>query len=140
MRRCDIGCFVDPHRPDAERNLASYQRDPEDRQSLQRSKPRRISPDAKTKVNYRYSDAEPEKAVPHLQSNLKCSHIRQSPGGAPRVHLCECSCACVRYPGPVRRWKIENRQIAMLVAHRGSETKLHVNRDRDRDHKRCKWG
>src|SRR5947207_7429175 len=57
----------------------------------------------------------------------------------PRVDSCERGCARVRYPRAVCRWKIENRQVAMLMAHRRSQSELNVNCNRDCNREAFKW-
>ena len=67
----------------------------------------------------------------HLQPDLKNVHVRQAACIAPAVDFCERGRACVWNPCAVCSGKIENRQIAMLMAHCRSKRKLHVNCERD---------
>ena len=76
MRRRDIGCFVAPDRPGAERNLADDQCDPKYREFFKRCKTRCSSPNAKSKRDHSDRDNEREKSVRHLQPGLECGHIR----------------------------------------------------------------
>src|SRR5439155_26350554 len=136
MRRRDVGSLVAPNCPSAQRDLISDQRDPPDRQSLQRNKTRRTSPDAERKSDYSDSDNKGEKPMRHLQPDLERSHVGQSPGVAPRIYFCKRSCAGIWYPRAVCCRKIKNRKVPMLVAHRRTERKLQVDRERYSNRKR----
>src|SRR5215472_17551863 len=108
MRGRNISCFVAPDCPGTEAKLATDQYDPQDRQSLQNNKARRIPPDAKTKRDHSDGDDEREEPVRHLQPDLECSHIRYATRVPPRVDLCKRSCTGVWNPRAVCRWKIKN--------------------------------
>src|SRR5216110_2066609 len=136
MRRRDVGSLVAPNCPSSQRDLTSDQRDPPDRQSLQRNKTRRISPDAERKSDYSDSDNKGEKPMHHLQPDLERSHVGQSPRVAPRINFCKRSCAGIGYPRAVCCGKIKNRKVPVLMAHRCPERKLQVNRERYSNRKR----
>src|SRR5437016_13314463 len=87
MRRRDVGSLVAPNCPSSQRDLTSDQRDPPDRQSLQRNKTRRISPAAERKSDYRDSDNKGEKPMRHLQPDLERRHDVQSPRVAPSINF-----------------------------------------------------
>src|SRR5262249_59984190 len=112
---------------------------PPDRQSLERGNLARVLPNARTKSNYTDCDQQRDKTVYHLQPNLESVYVRQATRIAPGVDLCQCCDACIRDPRAVCRGKIENRQIAMLMAHCCSQRKLNVNRKRYCDRK-CSKG
>ena len=131
MRGCDVGRFVGPNGPGPERDLASDQCDPKDRQSFEHNQVWHVPPDAKTKRNHPHGNNERKKAVRHLQPDLECSHIREGAGIAPRVDPCKRNRTGIGNPRAVCRGKIENRQVAVLMAHCCPERELHVNRNRD---------
>ena len=54
----------------------------------------------------------------HLQPNLKRSHVGITTRAAPGIQLCQRVWSGVRNPGAVCRWKIEDGEVAMLMAHR----------------------
>jgi len=76
MRRRNISGLVAPNGPGSERDLASDQRDPKDRQSLEDSDALRISPNAHPKSNHGDRDNEREKPMRHLQPDLEGVHVR----------------------------------------------------------------
>ena len=133
MCRGDIGGFVAPNRPRTKHELTKDERDPQDRQSPEQTDFSHVSPDTQKKYDYRDRDKDGNKPVGHLQPNLERAHIGKGMGIAPDVNFGECVCARVRNPRAVRRGKIENGEIAMLVPHGRAERKLQVNRDRRRD-------
>src|ERR1041385_1228456 len=135
----DIGSFVAPDRPCAERELNKKEYDPPDRQSPQRPYGWGISPNPQTKYNYRDRDENSEKAMRHLQPNLKRGHVGISVRIAPDVDLHQRGRACVRNPRAVGRGKIENGKVAMLMAHGCAERELQVDGNRRCEGKRLKW-
>src|SRR6266480_3575138 len=130
MRCRDIGCFVAPNGPSPERNLANDQGDPCYRQSPKRGDALGIAPHPKTKCNYGDGNNRREKPMRHLQPDLERVHVGQTPRIAPGVDLCKRSRARVWNPPAICRREIENRKVAMLMAHRRAERKLHIDRDR----------
>src|SRR6266487_3711426 len=127
MRRGDVSGLVAPNRPRAERQLNEKKCDPPHRQFLERGNLARVSPNARTKCNYTDRNQQRDKTMYHLQPNLESVHVRQATRITPGVDLRECWGACVRNPRAVSRGKIENRQIAMLMAHCRPQRKLHIN-------------
>src|SRR6266513_3801261 len=142
MRCRDIGRFVAPTSPSPERKLANDYGDPCYRQSLERGDARCISPNPKTKRNHDDGDDQREKPMRHLQPDLERVHVGQTPGIAPGVDLCKRSQTRVWNPPAICRREIENGKVAMLMAHRRAERKLHINRDRSCNRNRldrCKF-
>src|SRR5439155_6994538 len=137
MRRGDISRLVTPNCPCPERNLAGNQRHPEDRQSLERSHAPRVSSNTETNCNHSDRDKKREKPVCHLQPDLERSHVGKPLSIAPGIDLCQRSRAGVWNPRAICGGKIENRQVAMLVAHRRGERKLYINRKRYRNGQCC---
>src|SRR5713101_2034380 len=133
MRSGNVGRLVTPNCPCAERQLNEKKRDPPHRQSLERANVWRVSPNPQTKFNYGDCNQQRQKSVRHLQPNLESVHVRQAARIAPGVDLCQCCRACIWNPRAVCGGKIENRQIAMLMAHCSPQRKLHINRERDRN-------
>jgi len=76
MRSGNVGRLVTPNCPSPERNLARNQRNPEDRQSFERSDALRVFPNTDTKCNHSDRDKKREKPVRHLQPDLERSHVR----------------------------------------------------------------
>src|SRR6266480_2088783 len=136
MRGCNISRFVAPDCPSTERQLTEKKCDPQLRQPLERGDLWHISPNARRKRNDCGCNQQCQKAVRHLQPDLESVHVRQAAGIAPGIDLCQRGRTCVWNPGAVCSRKIENRQIAMLMAHCRSKRKLHVNRERDCDRER----
>src|SRR5437773_6725690 len=130
MRRGDVGRLVAPNCTGPERNLARNQSQPKDRQSLERSDVLRVSSNPETKCNHSDRDKKREKPVCHLQPDLERSHVGKPLPIAPGIDLCQRSRAGVWNPRAICGGKIENRQVAMLVAHRRAERKLYINRKR----------
>src|SRR5206468_6341966 len=131
MRRGDVSGLVAPNRPRAERQLNEKKCDPPHRQFLERGNLARVSPNARTKCNYTERNQQRDKTMYHLQPNLEGVHVRQATRITLGVDLCQCCGARIRNPRTVSRGKIENRQVAMLMAHCRSQPELQINRKRD---------
>ena len=84
MRGRDIRGLVAPNRPGPKRKLKEQESDPPDRQSPQRRDSARVSPNPQTESEHGESDNQREKAMRHLQPNLKRGHVgitmRVAPG------------------------------------------------------------
>ena len=131
MRRGDVRSFVAPNCPSAQCQLNEKKCDPPHRQFPERGNLARVSPNARTKCNYTDRNQQRDKTMYHLQPNLESIHVRQTTRISPGVDLCQRCGACIRNPRTVSRGKIENRQVAMLMAHCRPQRKLHINRERD---------
>src|SRR6266513_4916825 len=129
MRSRDVRRLIAPDCPRSEGELEKEQNDPQSRQSSKNGNRIRVFPNPNTKRNYSDADQQCEKTMRHLQPDLKCVDIRKRAGVAPRIDLCQRGLARVRDPCAIRGWKVEDRQILVLMSHRGSECKLRVNRD-----------
>src|SRR6266550_148429 len=116
MRGCNISRFVAPDCPSTERQLTEKKCDPQHRQPLERGDLWHISPNARRKRNDCGCNQQCQKPVRHLQPDLESVHVRQAAGIAPGIDLCQRDRACVWNPGAVCSGKIENRQIASVIA------------------------
>src|SRR6266404_1329379 len=129
MRGRDIRGLVAPNRPSSKGKLKEQEKGPRDRQSPQRRDSARVSPNPQTENEHRDGNNQREEAMRHLQPNLKRSYVRITSRLAPGIQLCQRVWAGIRNPGAVGRWKIENGEVAMLMAHGRAEPELHINRN-----------
>src|SRR6266404_1740266 len=129
MRGRDIRGLVAPNRPGSKDELKEQESDPPDRQSPQRRDSARVSPNPQTENEHCDGDNQREEAMRHLQPNLKRGHVGITTRVAPGIQLCKHVWAGVRNPGAVCRWKIEDGEVAMLMAHGRAERELRVNRN-----------
>src|SRR5438132_499936 len=130
MRGRDIGGFVAPDCPRSERQLNEKKCDPQHPQSLERGNLTRTCPKARRKRNDCGCNQQREKPVCHLRPDLERSHVGKPLPIATGIDVCQRSRAGVGNPRTICGGKIENRQVAMLVAHRRAERKLYINSKR----------
>ena len=132
MRRGDVRSFVAPNRPSAR---ASAEREESAihqidnflsagtrRASLQTREQNAITPIAISSATKRCA----------ICSQIWKASTSDKPRASRQALIFANACgACIRNPRAVSRGKIENRQVAMLMAHCRPQRKLHINRERD---------